>query len=332
MSDVFISYAREDRERAQALATVLQQHGLTVWWDRIIPPGRQFDEVIEEQLDAARCVLVLWTASSATSKWVKTEAGEALAHDKLVPALLDAGVRLPLEFRRVQAADISDWSPAGGPTPSLQALCEAVANTVAKGANSVRTQARAHKAAASVATRPPATSAWSSKPLLWSAVGVAIVVIVIAAVGAAGESHDEGGPGPTATPAPTRDTPAQAAPAAAPPAAPGLMLPLRWRDYLFAYEGRLAWDGRTSTGSVQLRAVDTGSQQVVAQGLYTALLLPNTGNNRLVFYLRVPVQGDSQTLGQHTHDNNLVFERDAQGAWAFVRACMQLARADTCDR
>jgi TIR domain len=205
LADVFISYARENRDRAQALAAALQQRGLTVWWDRIIPPGRQFDEVIEEQLDAARCVLVLWTAESAASKWVKTEAGEALGQDKLVPALLDAGVRLPLEFRRVQAADISDWQP-GADTASLHALCEAVATTVARSANSPRTQSRARKAAmaasasaAASAAKPPPTPS-SSKAWLWSAVGLAVVVIVIAASQGVG---DTAAPSVATQPAPT---------------------------------------------------------------------------------------------------------------------------------
>ncbi|MDQ3115900.1 MAG: toll/interleukin-1 receptor domain-containing protein [Verrucomicrobiota bacterium] len=48
MSDIFISYAREDREKAQAIAAVFQEQGWSVWWDRSIPPGRTFDQVIEE--------------------------------------------------------------------------------------------------------------------------------------------------------------------------------------------------------------------------------------------------------------------------------------------
>ncbi|MBL8314031.1 MAG: toll/interleukin-1 receptor domain-containing protein [Rubrivivax sp.] len=67
MSDVFDGYASADRDRAQAVAAELQARGLSVWWDRAIPPGRQFDEVIEEALDAARCVALLWTEASAAS-------------------------------------------------------------------------------------------------------------------------------------------------------------------------------------------------------------------------------------------------------------------------
>ena len=78
MSDIFISYAREDRAKAKALAELFQQQDWSVWWDRSIPPGRSFDEVIEEALGAAKCVVVLWSKNSASSDWVKGEAAEGL--------------------------------------------------------------------------------------------------------------------------------------------------------------------------------------------------------------------------------------------------------------
>jgi beta-lactam-binding protein with PASTA domain len=109
MSQVFLSYASADRDRAKRLADAMQRFGYQVWWDRQIAPGRSFDEVIEEALNRSACVVVLWSATSVTSQWVKTEAAEAASRQILVPARID-DVKIPLEFRRVQAADLTRWS------------------------------------------------------------------------------------------------------------------------------------------------------------------------------------------------------------------------------
>src|SRR5579864_2508862 len=111
MADIFISYASQDRDRAKTLADALAARGSSVWWDRVIPPGRLFDEVIEEALDAARCVVVLWSKASVASSWVRAEAAEAMHRKILVPVLIEH-VRIPLEFRRLQAADLSQWPDA----------------------------------------------------------------------------------------------------------------------------------------------------------------------------------------------------------------------------
>ena len=108
MTDIFISYARADRPRAERLARALGAAGWSVWWDREIPPGRSFAEVIEEALSSARCVIVLWSQVSVRSEWVKTEAAEAAQRRILVPILVD-GASIPLEFRHIQSAAFDRW-------------------------------------------------------------------------------------------------------------------------------------------------------------------------------------------------------------------------------
>ena len=108
MSDIFISYGSLDRGRAKLIADALAGQGWSVWWDRMISPGKEFDEVIEGALDSAKCVVVLWSKTSVASSWVKTEAAEAMRRKILVPALID-DVKIPLEFRRLQAADLRQW-------------------------------------------------------------------------------------------------------------------------------------------------------------------------------------------------------------------------------
>lgn len=111
MSDIFISYASEDRAYAKQLAESLAHHGWSIWWDRKIPFGKSFDQVIEEQITEARCLIVLWSAHSVASDWVKNEAREGKERGILIPVLIEEA-KIPLEFRHVQTANLVGWEPA----------------------------------------------------------------------------------------------------------------------------------------------------------------------------------------------------------------------------
>lgn len=135
MSDVFLSYASGDRQRVAPLAGALTERGWDVWWDRSIPAGKTFDEVIEAELADTRSVVVVWTEESAGSRWVRTEAAEGLDSGILVPVLLDA-VAIPLAFRRIQAADLTDWKP-GPPHAGFDELITAVNALLGRGAAAI---------------------------------------------------------------------------------------------------------------------------------------------------------------------------------------------------
>lgn len=124
MAEIFISYSRENRARAEQLANVLSAHGWSVWWDRKIAAGTTFDKIIEQELDSAKCVLVLWSQSSIHSEWVKNEAAAALEREVLIPVLIE-NVRLPIEFRRRQTVDLIDWD-GNAAGPGLQPLIEGI--------------------------------------------------------------------------------------------------------------------------------------------------------------------------------------------------------------
>jgi hypothetical protein len=109
MSDIFLSYARKNRAHADRLASALKAEGWSVWWDCSIPAGKTFDEVIERELDGASCVIVLWTTESIGNPWVRSEAEEGAARGILVPVLVE-DVRIPLAFRRIQAASLIGWN------------------------------------------------------------------------------------------------------------------------------------------------------------------------------------------------------------------------------
>jgi hypothetical protein len=125
MADIFISYAREDLTRAKTLALALEKKGRSVWWDRSIPAGKIFDEVIDEEIQKARCIIVLWSAASAASRWVRTEAEEGAKRNILVPILIEKS-EIPLAFRRYQTANLMDWDGASSST-SFQRLLHDIA-------------------------------------------------------------------------------------------------------------------------------------------------------------------------------------------------------------
>ena len=109
MATIFISYSSDDKTIVKQLASLLESRGWTVWWDRQIPIGQNYDTVIEEELNKADCVLVIWTKRSIASQWVRNEASDALSKKKLIPIILEQ-VTPPLAFRLIESAMLIDWN------------------------------------------------------------------------------------------------------------------------------------------------------------------------------------------------------------------------------
>ena len=130
MSDIFISYSSKDRGKAKDIAEALVQQGFSVWWDRSILPGETFDTVIGEALDAAKCVIVLWSKTSVFSDWVKIEATEGEQRGILIPVLID-DVKMPLRFRLMHAANLRDWEGIS-PHPGFDNLLKAIAGILGR--------------------------------------------------------------------------------------------------------------------------------------------------------------------------------------------------------
>src|SRR6202012_614517 len=96
MPDLFLSYARDDRAAVQQFADVLQREGFEVWWDLALNPGEAFDQAIERALDEARAVIVLWSKASVNSRWVRAEATQAQASQRLRPVVIGGCNGAPL--------------------------------------------------------------------------------------------------------------------------------------------------------------------------------------------------------------------------------------------
>jgi tetratricopeptide (TPR) repeat protein len=108
MADVFLSYARASAGDAKRIAAALRSSGYSVWYDEDLPAHRVYSDVIEEQLDHALAVVVLWSTEAVRSQWVRSEANRARESGRLVQVRLDAA-RLPMPFDQIQCADLTGW-------------------------------------------------------------------------------------------------------------------------------------------------------------------------------------------------------------------------------
>jgi hypothetical protein len=109
MSDIFISYASEERDRVQPLVGALERTGWSIFWDRTIPAGKTWRQVIGSEIRACRSVLVVWSEHSVTSEWVLEEAETGKRRGILIPVLLD-NVEPPFGFGNIQAANLTAWN------------------------------------------------------------------------------------------------------------------------------------------------------------------------------------------------------------------------------
>lgn len=129
MANVFLSYDHEDLVLAKPIAAALEKAGHTVWYDRHIHGGAQYSRKIEQALDAADAVIVLWSPRSLESAWVRDEAAEGRDRGKLVPLSVEAATP-PMGFRQFQTIDLGKWR-GRGKLPKLEQLLEAVESQTA---------------------------------------------------------------------------------------------------------------------------------------------------------------------------------------------------------
>ena len=126
MADVFVSYKAEDRRRVKPLVDALATDGFSVWWDEQIGGGAAWRQSIETELNAAKCVIVVWSkrAIGPEGTFVQDEATRAQQRHVYVPVLIDK-VHLPLGFGETQALPLTGWS-GDRSDPRYEAVLQAV--------------------------------------------------------------------------------------------------------------------------------------------------------------------------------------------------------------
>jgi hypothetical protein len=104
----------------------LVAHGLEIFWDQEVPPGKDWDEWIRRELDRTRAVVVFWSKSSVRSKSVRHEAAVGEQQGKLVPVLLDplTAEEFPMGFYTAQAIDFTSADGSEGEWAKLLGAVE----------------------------------------------------------------------------------------------------------------------------------------------------------------------------------------------------------------
>ena len=94
---------------AELIGNALRSHGFSVWRDDELPAHRAYSDVIEERLNAAKAVVVIWSPDAAKSEWVRSEANRARERRKLVQLCVE-GAALPMPFDQIQCVNLAGWT------------------------------------------------------------------------------------------------------------------------------------------------------------------------------------------------------------------------------
>lgn len=111
-SSVFLSHALADRRLADAIGRALERVSFSVWSDKLVPVGADWDATVEQALERSDAVVLLVSPAFLESSHSLFEAGLAIHRSRrgggrLVPVLvgdLDVEV-VPLPLKDIQVLD-----------------------------------------------------------------------------------------------------------------------------------------------------------------------------------------------------------------------------------
>jgi class 3 adenylate cyclase/tetratricopeptide (TPR) repeat protein len=131
MTKIFVSYARSTLPQARLIADTLRGGGHEVWIDEQLLAHRSFTDAIEEQLEAAEAVVVVWSPDAVASEWVRAEASRARKAGKLVQIRLGR-CSLPMPYDQIHCIDLASWS-GDYQAPAWRALQASLAAVTGQG-------------------------------------------------------------------------------------------------------------------------------------------------------------------------------------------------------
>lgn len=109
MSEVFISYKQDEREKMRPIAAALRALQVEVWFDERLSPDKPFTEEIEHVANNCRAQLVCWSPAAVKSEWVRGEAEIGRQRGTLVQAIIEPCTLSP-PFNVIHAENIAEWT------------------------------------------------------------------------------------------------------------------------------------------------------------------------------------------------------------------------------
>lgn len=164
MSDIYLSYALADQDRAQKIVEGLRAAGHSVWWDRDIPAGAERKAAIGEALEAAKLAMFLWSNASVAATDVLDEAEVAKAKGSYLGVMLDK-VELPFGFGGYDPVDVAPFSGSAGEVATVAAAVKEFMET--------------GQSAPEALPPPPPPPPPKKNPLIFVAVGAAVVIAAL---------------------------------------------------------------------------------------------------------------------------------------------------------
>src|SRR5580704_8549910 len=143
MSNVFLAYKTADAERVKVVREKLELLGVPLFIDQKMLSGDNYISTINEELNSALAVLVLWTEAAVRipgpgdpPNFVLSEAQRGYARGILVAATFErmALDYLPVPFNLFQAPDLSGWLQANAPAkhPEWQKVLQALGKKLSR--------------------------------------------------------------------------------------------------------------------------------------------------------------------------------------------------------
>jgi hypothetical protein len=129
--DIYISYSHEDYDRVRKIAEELEWAGLKVWYRDQPATAQESIDMLNQNLDASKVHLVVWSRESAASGRIQAEARAGSVKRRLIAVRIDM-VLPPKGTEATTYADLTNWQ-GGQDHRQMKKLLHGIYQLIGKG-------------------------------------------------------------------------------------------------------------------------------------------------------------------------------------------------------